>query len=77
MKTPKKTIRGNVTLDKLAGMVQRGSEEMAKKTEMDKQFSGVNQKLEKIEKILLAKQNDRIEKLEKQIHEIREALAMK
>jgi len=71
----RKPASKNITLDSLAGMVQRGFEETAKdittlRTEMNTRF-------DHIEKVLLSLQEKRIEKLEKWVGEIRQALAMK
>jgi hypothetical protein len=57
----------NITLDNLAGMLQREFAQTRK--EMQDGFY-------RIEKILLAKQEDRIEKLEAQMKEVRESLAI-
>jgi len=74
----------NITIDDLAGMVQKGFEETAKKDEVDSQFSGVNERfdkiedrLESIEKLILADHKRRIEKLEDEVKELRELLAVK
>ena len=74
----------NITIDDLAGMVQKGFEETAKKDEVDSQFSGVNERfdkiedrLESIEKLILADHKRRIEQLEDEVKELRELLAVK
>ena len=41
-----------------------------------REFDAIGQRLDDIEKILLAKQEERLEKLERQVKEIREALAV-
>jgi hypothetical protein len=41
-----------------------------------REFDAIGQRLDNIEKILLAKQEERLEKLERQVKEIREALAL-
>jgi hypothetical protein len=58
-------------------MVQRGFEETAKQKDVDTQFAPVHKSLEHIEKVLIAAQDKRIEKLERKVEEIRDALAMK
>jgi hypothetical protein len=64
----------NLTLDDLAAMVQRGFADNAEEVKtMRKEMSAG---FERIEKILLAKQEKRIEKLEKEVQELKDALAM-
>jgi len=41
-----------------------------------REFDAIGQRLDDIEKILLAKQEERLEKLERQVKGIREALAL-
>jgi len=74
----------NVTIDQLARMVAKGFEETAKAKEVDAQFGKVNERfnkveerLERIEKFLLEEHRRRIERLENEMKEVRDALAMK
>ncbi|OGM12020.1 hypothetical protein A2V80_01775 [Candidatus Woesebacteria bacterium RBG_16_39_8b] len=66
-----------ITIDDLARMVQKGFLETAKKTEVDKRFDRIDNKLENIEKVLIAEHRRRIEKLEANVKELRELLAVK
>ncbi len=60
----------NITLDDLDRMINKGFEETAKKVDMDIQFGEVNERLDKIEKILFWDYKNRIEKLEGEIKEL-------
>jgi polyhydroxyalkanoate synthesis regulator phasin len=66
-----------VTIEDLAAMVQRGFKEMAKKTDMDRGFSAVNERLDRIEKLMLVDHKRRIERLEEQVKDLRDLLAVK
>ncbi|KKS65638.1 MAG: hypothetical protein UV67_C0001G0015 [Parcubacteria group bacterium GW2011_GWC1_43_12] len=66
-----------ITIDSLAGMIQRGFGEMAKKAEVDQQFNSVNDRLDRIEKLLIDDHNRRIEKLESAVKELKDLLAVK
>lgn len=67
----------NLTIDDLAIMIQKGFLETAKKDEVDKHFDAVENHLEKIEKLLIAEHRRRIEKLEEDVKELKELLAVK
>lgn len=67
----------NVTIDDLARMVAKGFEETAKKREVDRRFDKVEDRLESIEKLLIAQHQRRIERLESDVKELRELLAVK
>ena len=67
----------NITIDDLAVMVKKGFDETAKKIEMEAGFKTVNDRLDKIENILIKQQNDKIERLEERMQKIEEALAVK
>ena len=67
----------NITIDDLAGMVQKGFEETAKKNEGNERFDKIEDRLESIEKLILADHKRRIEKLEDEVKELRELLAVK
>lgn len=67
----------NITIDDLARMVKKGFDATANKTEMNNGFKEVNKRLDNIEKLILSDHKKRIEKLELQMHEIREALVVK
>ena len=64
----------NITIDKLAGMVQKGFNETTKN--MDRQFAGVNKRLDRIENILLINHRERIEKLEEDVINLKGLLAV-
>ena len=73
-----------VTIEDLARMVQKGFDETAKKIDMDARFDGVQERfnavemrLDRIEKFLLEEHRRSIEKLEDQMQEVRNALALK
>ncbi|MBI3798798.1 MAG: hypothetical protein HY268_17770 [Deltaproteobacteria bacterium] len=65
-----------VTLDDLAAMVQRGFAETAKTADLDLLRADMNNGFERIEKILLTKQEERIAKLEKAMEKVKETLAL-
>lgn len=67
----------NITIEDLAMVVQRGFEETAKKDEMNRRFDAVDNRLEKIEKLILADHKRRIEKLETEVKNLKELLAVK
>lgn len=69
--------RGEVTIEDLARMVQKGFEDTAKKIDMDDRFNAVEMRLDRIEKFLLEEHRRRIEKLEDQMQEVRDALNIK
>jgi len=67
----------NITIDDLTRMVQKGFLETAKRAEVDKRFDKVDDRLERIEKLLIAEHRRRIEKLETDVKELKELLAVK
>ena len=67
----------NITIEDLAKMIQKGFLETAKKVEVDKRFDKIENNLEKIEKLLIAEHRRRIEKLELDVRELKELLAVK
>lgn len=74
----------NITIEDLAGMVQKGFNETAKKKEVDrrfneisKRFNEVDKHLEKIEKLLIVNHRERIERLEMEVKNLKELLAIK
>ena len=74
----------NVTTEELARMIQKGFDETAKKSDTNQEFKGMNQRfdridkrLDRIEDILIKNHQTRIEKLEFDMKELREALALK
>ena len=69
--------KGEVTIEDLARMGQKGFEETAKRIDMNSRFDLVESRLDRIEKFLLEEHRRRIEKLEDQMQEVRNALAMK
>ncbi len=66
-----------VTIDDLAVMVSKGFEETAKKTEVNVRFDEMDKRFDKIENMILVDHLKRIEKLERHVDELREALALK
>ena len=72
-----KTVKKNITIEDLAIMVQRGFDETAKQTEINRHFNIVEERLDRIERIILIDYKNRIEKLEMYVEELRDALAMK
>lgn len=74
----------HVTIDALAAMIQRGFSEVAKKHDVakrfdaiDKRFDAVEDRLERIEKLMLVDHKRRIERLEEQVKDLRDLLAIK
>jgi len=74
----------NITIDDLARMVKKGFDETAKKIDVDGQFKAVDKRfdiiedrLDKIEKLILADHKRRIEKLETEVKELKELLAIR
>ena len=71
----------DITIDDLARMVQKGFDEvtghMARKDEVNERFDQVEVRLDRIEKFLLEEHRRRIERLEVEMKEVRDALAMK
>jgi len=69
--------QNNITIGDLAIMVQKGFEETAKKDEVNMRFDKVEDRLETIEKLLIVNHRERIEKLETEVKELKELLAVK
>jgi hypothetical protein len=63
-----------ITIEGLAALVQRGFKEMAKKADMDRGFTAVNDRLDRIEKLMLVDHKRRIERLEEQVKSLRDLL---
>lgn len=61
----------NITIDSLAIMVQKGF------NGVDQRFDKVDDKLDQIEKLLIAEHRRRIERLEADVKELKELLAVK
>lgn len=61
----------NITIDDLAGMVKKGFDGV------DQRFNKVDNSLERIEKFIIAEHRRRIEKLETEVKELKELLAVK
>ncbi|MFH1462298.1 MAG: hypothetical protein ABIG08_01170 [bacterium] len=61
----------NVTTDDLARMVKKGFDGV------DRRFDKVEDRLERIEKLLIVEHRQRIEKLEADVRELKELLAVK
>ncbi|MBI3627624.1 MAG: hypothetical protein HY220_02670 [Candidatus Sungbacteria bacterium] len=60
-----------VTIEGLASMVQRGF------NDIDRQFEDVHKRFDRIEKLILADHKRRIERLESDVKDLRDLLAMK
>ena len=76
--------KGEVTIEDLARMVQKGFDETAKKIDMDARFDGVQERfnavemrLDRIEKLLIIEHQRRIEKLEDDVRVLKDALNIK
>lgn len=67
----------NITIENLAGMIQRGFSETAKRDEVGRRFDLIEGRLEKIEKLILADHKRRIEKLEIEVRDLKELLVVK
>jgi len=63
--------RRKVTIEELAVMVKKGFDGV------DKRFDGVDDRLDRIEKLILADHKRRIERLEDQVKDLRDLLAVK
>ena len=61
----------NVTTEDLAVMVKKGFDSV------DKRFDGIDDRLDRIEKLILADHKRRIERLEDQVKDLRDLLAVK
>lgn len=61
----------NITIDDLARMVKRGFDGV------DQRFNKVDNTLERIEKLLIAEHRRRIERLETDVRELKELLAVR
>jgi len=61
----------NITIENLAGMVKKGFDGV------DHRFDKVDDRLERIEKLLIADHRQRIDKLEIAVKELKELLAVK
>ena len=74
-------MKKQTTIDDLAGMVKRGFDEMtramAKKADVDRQFTSVNERLDRIEKIFLVDHKHRIEHLEFEVKNLKDLFALK
>jgi archaellum component FlaC len=66
-----------ITIDDLAAMVQRGFRDTARQTDVDKRFDAIDERLDRIEKLILADHKRRIERLEGEMKDLRELLAIK
>jgi len=68
MANPKK--KNDITLEDLARMVQKGFEETAKEKEVNLRFNEIDERLDRIERILFWDYKNRIEKLEDQVKKL-------
>ncbi len=69
--------KGKVTIEKLARMVQKGFEDTAKAHVVEAEFRVVNERLDRIEKLLIVEHQRRIEKLEDDVRMLKDALNIK
>ncbi len=67
----------NITIEDLARMVLKGFEETAKADVVELRFNKVETRLERIEKLLITEHRRRIEKLEADVTQLKELLAVK
>lgn len=65
----------NITIDDLAVMVQKGFAETATKVELKSLENKIDERFDKMEKVVLASHQKRIEKLEAEVKELREMFA--
>jgi len=70
---PKKQL----TLEDLAAMIQRGFHETAKQVEVNRRFGLIEDRLDRIEKLVLADHRHRIERLEDELKDLKSLLAIK
>jgi hypothetical protein len=70
-------VKRKTTFNDMAIMVQRGFEETAKKIEVGARFDEMDKRFDKIENMILIDYLRRIEKLERHVDELRDALALK
>ena len=67
-----------ITIDTLAVMINRGFEGVDKRFEdVDKRFDAVDARLDRIEKLILADHKRRIERLEVEMKDLKDLLAVK
>jgi hypothetical protein len=66
----KKIVKKTITLNDLARMVAEGFEETAKEKEVNLRFNEIDERLDRIEKILFWDYKNRIEKLEDQVKDL-------
>jgi hypothetical protein len=65
-----------ITIDDLAGMIARGFEQTATKNDLTALRTEMNERFDRVENLLLADHKRRIEKLEAEVKELRNAPAM-
>jgi len=70
-------MKKKITIEDLARMVQKGFDETAKRKEVNTRFDIIEDRLERIEKLILADHKRRIERLEAEVKELKELLAVK
>ncbi|MDO8594334.1 MAG: hypothetical protein Q7R93_02355 [bacterium] len=66
-----------MSIDDLAGMVKRGFDETAKKTEMEAGFEAVNKRLDHIENLLIRAHDNRITALEDSMRLVKTKLGVR
>lgn len=77
-------VKKAMTIDDLAGMVKRGFDETAKKTEMnarfeavDERFDGIDKRLDRIENLLIRAHDNRITELEDSMRLVKTKLGVR
>ncbi|MGH9462290.1 MAG: hypothetical protein ACRD1X_13805 [Vicinamibacteria bacterium] len=70
---PKKQL----TLEDLGAVIQRGFHETAKQVEVNRRFGLIEDRLDRIEKFVLADHRHRIERLEDELKDLKSLLAIK
>jgi len=67
----------STTIDELARMIKKGFDDTAKKADVGLRFDKIENRLDRIEKLLIEDHQKRIEKLEDEMKELKAALALK
>lgn len=71
----------HITIEQLATMVKRGfddvTQNMARKGDVNRQFGEVREHLERIEDLILKDHKHRIERLEREMKQLRDLFAVK
>ena len=65
------------TIEDLAAMIQREFKMVAKKDDVERGFEAVNGRLDRIERLILVDHKRRIERLELEMRDLKDMLAIK